>query len=45
MTLPMYGIVFAVFVSINKTNIANCVLANKMARDERMSQVKHIHTV
>ena len=41
----MYGIVFAVFVSINKTNIANCVMTNKIAWNERMGQVKHIYTI
>ena len=44
MTLPMYGTVFAFFALI-KSIMINCVMTNKMARNEHMNRVRHIHII
>ena len=45
MALPMNGTVFAVVALISQKKIINCVMPNKMAQNERMNLVKHIHIV
>ena len=42
---PMYSTVFAVFALVNSTQIFNCVTIDKIAWNEHMSPVKHIHII
>ena len=44
MTLPMYGTVFTFFAFIEK-KVINCVMTNKMARNQHMNPVRHIHII
>ena len=41
----MYGAVFAFFALIDKKIIINCVMANKIVWNERMSTIKPVHII
>ena len=41
----MYSAVLVFFALINKKNIINCVLTNKMVWNERMATIKRVHII